>query len=475
MGGLQRNTLVVLAAVVGLVALMAVVLVVVLDPSAYKARLEAAASRALGLEVRVGGPLQLAWFVGARVTLQDVHVRNRNRDVAVASQVQIGVAFVPLLAGRIQVTHVAVDHARLTLQRDRSGLLNVESEQASTQALPALDLPSVTVTDASFAYVDAQSATSGEFAHCQMDMQALRAPAAIPREIVRQMSFTARVACSAVQAGGAQWSDLTFAVDAQRGVLEVQPLVVRAYEATGHAHLHLDLSGAVPRMDMQVTLPQLSVAPFFKALAFKQQATGRVDLSATLAMQGLSAAALRQSATGRISLRGTDITVYGSDLDATVARFESSQAFDLLDVSAFFVAGPLGLVVTRGYDLARVERPTGGKSDIRILVSDWAVARGIARAQDVALATPTNRIALKGALDLVHEQFEDVTVAVVDARGCVTAQQTLHGSLRQPQVDPASALGSFAAPALGLLRKGGQILRGGACDVFYAGTVAAPG
>jgi AsmA protein len=100
--------------------------------------------------------------------------------------------------------------------------------------------------------------------------------------------------------------------------------------------------------------------------------------------------------------------------------------------------------------------------------------RGVARAQDVTLATKVNRIALKGALDFVNERFDDVSMALVDGKGCIKVRQELHGTFQNPVVDKPNILASLAGPALRLLKKGGDILRGGACEVFYAGSVAAP-
>jgi hypothetical protein len=115
------------------------------------------------------------------------------------------------------------------------------------------------------------------------------------------------------------------------------------------------------------------------------------------------------------------------DLDREFARFEASQAFDLLDVGAVFFAGPFGLLVTKGYDFSTIARGTEGSGDIRTLVSDWKVEGGVARAQDVAMATNENRIALQGGLDLVNDRFDDVTIALIDAKGCVKVRQRLRG------------------------------------------------
>ncbi|HEX2719779.1 MAG TPA: AsmA family protein, partial [Candidatus Deferrimicrobium sp.] len=58
-----------------LLILAAVALVLFVDVNAHKPRLEAAASDALGMEVRIGGRLGIGLFPGFHVTLEDVHIR----------------------------------------------------------------------------------------------------------------------------------------------------------------------------------------------------------------------------------------------------------------------------------------------------------------------------------------------------------------------------------------------------------------
>lgn len=56
----------------------------------------------------------------------------------------------------------------------------------------------------------------------------------------------------------------------------------------------------------------------------------------------------------------------------------------------------------------------------------------LAQAQDVAMTTDKNRIALRGKLDFVNEQFDDVTIALIDAKGCAKVKQTIRGRFEKP-------------------------------------------
>jgi AsmA protein len=90
------------------------------------------------------------------------------------------------------------------------------------------------------------------------------------------------------------------------------------------------------------------------------------------------------------------------------------------------------------------------------------------------MVTDENRIALQGSLDFVNRRYDDVTVALIDAMGCIMVKQEMRGSFHNPEVEKPSMLQSLAGPALELLKQGKDFLTGGDCDVFYTGSVAPP-
>lgn len=191
-------------------------------------------------------------------------------------------------------------------------------------------------------------------------------------------------------------------------------------------------------------------------------------------MQGRTRRQLVESASGELSLRGQDLKLLSTDLDRALARFESSQTFNLVDIGAVFFAGPVGLAVTRGYSFAGLFAGSGGTSTIGTLVSDWKVEHGVAHATDVAMATAKNRIALWGGLDFVGQRFADVTVAVVNDKGCATVKQTLSGPFASPVVEKPRVLTSIAGPVLKLVRQTRQLFPAGPCVLSYSGSVPPP-
>ena len=153
-----------------------------------------------------------------------------------------------------------------------------------------------------------------------------------------------------------------------------------------------------------------------------------------------------------------------------------SQNFNLFDMTAFLLAGPLGLVVTKGYDFSSLAQQAGGSTQIRTVVSKWQVEKGVAHARDVALATGQNRLALHGGLDFVREEFDEVLVALIDSSGCARMRQRIRGPFGKPVMEKPNILASLAGPVVNLIGKARDLFPGkdGQCEVFYSGSVAPP-
>ena len=202
---------------------------------------------------------------------------------------------------------------------------------------------------------------------------------------------------------------------------------------------------------------------------------GKGDLYASLTMKEKGSRNLMSSMDGTFSLRGDNLVIYTMDLDKVLSSYETSQKFNLVDLGAFFIAGPLSTVALKGYRYGDVYNQTrGGQGTITQFISHWKIKDGVADATDCALATHHNRVALKGKLDLVSERYDNVTVALLDDKGCAKFKQSISGPFGSPEVGAVSAVESLAGPISNLYRKAKRFIQGGKCEVFYNGSVQQP-
>jgi uncharacterized protein involved in outer membrane biogenesis len=456
-----------------LLVLAAVSLRYLVDANVYKPRLQAAASQALGMDVSIGGRLGIGFYPNMLLTMNDVHLRNRDNDFVVAKEVRVGFELLPLLRDEFRITNIGLIRPSITIELGADGQYNFEKPQAAGTKMPAVDLAKIVFLGATLRYADKQSGGGFDAGDCDLNLRHLLL-AGGATDIMKHVSFNAELRCGKIQTQNYAVNDLTLSVTAKNGVFDFNPVMLGIFGGQGAGSVRADYSGAAPLYQIRSSLQQFRIEELLKTQSPENIAAGSMDLSMNLTLQGKTAQELKQSASGEIALQGKNLTLSGHDLDKEFSRFESSQNFNLVDVGAYFFAGPVGVAVTKGYDFAKLLKGSGGVSLIPTFVSRWKVENGVMHAQDVAMATDKYRMALLGGLDIANSRFVDVTLALLDHDGCAEVKQKIDGPFAKPVVEQPNILKALAGPALELLKKGKKLLPGGECNVIYTGTVAAP-
>jgi len=451
-----------------------VALLLFLDVDSYQPQLETAASETLGLETRVGGELGLRLFPRLQLTLGEVQLAQQGAEVGTIKEVRLGIGLLALLASQIEIRTLTLIQPNIFIERGRAGNFNFERPEAAGGSWPGLDFSSIAITGGTLHFADQQSGASLEALDCSLTAGQLQLPGGNSADVLQTLSFKAGVVCGEIRTHDLTATDVMFSANGKPGVIDLDPVTMQIFGARGSSSLQAEFSGAVPRYEVRYDLPKFRIEDFFKTLSPQKFAEGSMDFSANLTMQGRTWNEIKSSMAGKILLQGEKLKIHGRDLDQEFDRFESSQNFNLVDVGAIFIAGPFGLLVTKGYNFASILQGSGGESEIRHLRSDWQVEHGTAKARDVALATGQHRVALQGELDFVNETFNDVTVALIDAEGCTKVRQTIRGSFQNPEVEQPSVLKSLTGPVRKLIKLGRELFPGGECEEFYAGSVAAP-
>jgi hypothetical protein len=472
---LRRHIVLFIGGLAAALVVAALILLASLGVESYRERIATTASDALGAEVRIEGPLRARIWPGLQVTLQDVRIQAHGSEIGYARNVRLGVSLIPLLSGRLRIWSVLLHQPTLSIERDSNGALNLRVSGASTPPASVRGLDRIAVTDGTLRYADRRSGNVLEARDCNVRLRNIVYREMNPEHLPRQTSFTGELACNEIQRNDVRLSNVEFLASGTGGILQLEEVTMDIFGGRGTGRVHADYTGSLPNYDVHFSLPYFRIEAFLASLSPRRLADGLMTFTAELSMHGKSLDDALSSMSGRLSLRGEDLTLFGSDIDATYSRYESSQNFNLADLGAFFFAGPLGIVVTKGYQFSSIVEGAESSSTIHTLVSDWNVEDGVAEAHDVAMATSSNRIALKGRLDLVNEAFIDTTMAVIDAEGCVKVEQKIRGTFRQPVMEQPNVVRSLVGPALELLRRGAEFISGDReCEVFYSGSVPPP-
>ena len=197
---------------------------------------------------------------------------------------------------------------------------------------------------------------------------------------------------------------------------------------------------------------------------------GRGKFSGELTWRPREGKSLVQALDARFMLEGHEVRLTGLDLDALITRFKRSQNFNLVDVSAVLFAGPAGLAVTKGGDYASLAFGSKGDSTkVRHLRTSWRLKNGYLSAEDVAMSTRKNRIALAGWYQIETDSL-DFNFSVLDIKGCEIVGQQVYGRVEDPDYGRVELIKTFLGPVKNFFRKIGL----SKCEVVYLGEVEHP-
>lgn len=292
--------------------------------------------------------------------------------------------------------------------------------------------------------------------------------------MIKNISFTGNFACKELMQSNLRIENLRAPVKAVRGIFFFQPLTMNIFGGKGEGEVAADVTAPAAEYKINLKVSKLDFEKLQESFGIKRMISGKGDLTALLTIKEKDRT-LIQNLDGTFLLRGDHLVSHTVDLDKILSSYEASQQFSLVDVGAFFIAGPLGNVALQGYHYGNLfYQSQGGRGIIVQFVSRWNIKNGEADAADCALATRRHRIALKGKLDLVREKYDKVTVLLLDDKGCAILTQTISGPFGHPQIGAVSAVESLAGPILDLYRKAKRFVEAGRCQAVYNGSVQHP-
>ncbi|MCX5809276.1 MAG: AsmA family protein [Proteobacteria bacterium] len=294
-------------------------------------------------------------------------------------------------------------------------------------------------------------------------------------DIIKNVFFTGNIDCKEMRKKDLKIDSIRGGIRAEKGVFSLKPLTMDIFGAKGEGDVTANKSEADTEYKINVNVLKLDFEKLQESFGVKRLISGKGDLVASLTIKEKGGRSLIKGMDGILSIQGNNLITHTVDLDKVLSTFETSQKFNLVDIGAFFVAGPLGSAALKGYRYGDVYyQAQGGQGAITQFVSHWKIKSGEADARDCAFATRHNRIALKGKLNLVSERYDNVTVALLDDRGCAKFKQTISGPFGAPQVGVVSTVESLASPILNLYKQAKRFAQAGKCEVFYSGSVQQP-
>jgi AsmA protein len=263
-------------------------------------------------------------------------------------------------------------------------------------------------------------------------------------------------------------------VAAAGGHFQLSDLSVDAFGGKGTGTFAADTSEHTPRFELRLDVPRCRVEDVLKGLRAEPVIGGEAALTIDVRTAGRNKDELTQTLSGDVSLSGSGLQTHDLDLDKLIKKFDKTRGFNLIDLAAFFIAGPLGPIATKGIDFGRVYKQLGtGEGTLDRLVTTWSIDGGLAEAKDCAIATKKNRVAFAGKIELVQGVYQDAAIAVLNDRGCSRYTEKLSGPVGGRQPMGKRMAKAVVGPFVGFFQKI-ELALDKDCDVFYSGSVPQP-
>ena len=417
-----------------LALLLLIFLVLLFGGKALKPRIVATASKALGMDVRVRGGVGLSLFPALGVSVADIAVTAGGSDVATVAKAKVGLKLLPLITGKVRISRMDLVKPAITIIRQKDGKLNIAKPGGRSKGTP-VSLERLAVSEGSLQFTNLESGGETVLEGIEIRAGNIRAGGTPGGGPLKTLSFSGDIRCRAIRAGNLTITDLRMGVVGQDGVLDAGDIRMNVFGGAGTGAVRADFTGAEPQFTFSFAEKPLKIEQLLQGSSKAKNMEGLADLSASLTARGKTIGEVKRSLRGQASLSGENIVLNGLDIDDVTSSLLRSRRFNLVDVGSFFLAGPLGPALTRGYRFADLFADSqGGKSVITRLVSVWKIEKGVAEAVDVAMATEKRRIAMTGGLNFADSRFEDVVVAVVDQDGCAEVKQKIRGPFSHPEV-----------------------------------------
>jgi hypothetical protein len=235
----------------------------------------------------------------------------------------------------------------------------------------------------------------------------------------------------------------------------------------------LDMSKKELEYHLQYFVQGASLEYFVQKYYKKKLMEGTINYALDIHTKGSTLAQAKENLSGEIEIAGDSLRLYGIDIDNVLKKYEKSQNFNLTDVGAVLLAGPVGLAVTKGTDfvsLATINFNSNQQTRIKTLLTKWKLENRVLTAQDVAFSTATNRIAFDGQIDFAKDSIPGITISVVDKSGCSLMDQKLYGKMGKVQTGKLN----ITKTLLGSIVNFANAIVGKDCKPVYTGKVKDP-
>ncbi|DAB34792.1 MAG TPA: hypothetical protein CFH82_03500 [Sulfurospirillum sp. UBA12182] len=476
----------------GLVIVGLVVTISMIDFNKYKPQLSQQIKEKTGYELNIAGDISLS-FSPVGLHVKDISIAKvGEKPFAKLQDFGVAIEVIPFLFQEIKVDYLLLSNLDVQIIKEANGKFNFEvDKQASTQtsqtqaapakeekaSIPLVNVDEVRIENVNLVYKDLQAKSEAKIEDFDLLVQNIGYDA--KKEPLKALSFVADAMIKKLQFQKYSILDIKSKVTFKEAVATLDTLGYTIFGSKASGNAKLDLNFKNPKVDFSQNIPQLKLENFSKEILETDLLTGVLSLQTKLSTVLGSDKEMKKALSGELFFEGKGVGLKGYDIDKMLGNYDKSQNIDMVDIGSFLVAGPVGFALSKSSDgVGAYSALKGGSTLLKHLHVKLDVTKGTTKLSDVALATGKNRVALKGALELVNEKFLDLKVGILDKKGCAKYSQSIEGTFSKPSIKlDENAVKSVVNMASSLFGKSKNLLgtqNNDKCTVFYNGVVAHP-
>ena len=237
--------------------------------------------------------------------------------------------------------------------------------------------------------------------------------------------------------------------------------------------LFLDLSKEPSFFEFNYNLKDIPIESVIRKYNSNKFMDGLLNASIQLGGTVADWDEMNKTIKGTLRFSGDTLRLYGMDIDDLLKKYKRSQKFNLMDVGAFVLAGPMGAVVTKGGDFGSLLSANLKEDDTTVVsraLANWNIQNGILETEDVAFSTLANRLAFEGKFDFANDSIPGFTAYVIDKNGCSLMEQNISGKIDSLEVSKLKIAKTLLGSVINFINS----VVGVKCEPVYQGMVQHP-
>lgn len=457
-------------------------LIKVIDFNEYKPRIQKAIKESTGYELVIRGDITLS-LSPAGVSIFDVEIANPTYHpeipFAKLGSFDVALDLSALLKKEIKVRHISIDSLNLIVEKTKEGKFNYEllstpkSIEKKTKegnvtlekedGFPLVNVKKIKFSNANVTYADANNNAPLTFDKINLDINDISYDTSKHR--LQAFSFIADTHIDKIQYDNYAVKDVSTSFEMKDALAISDNLRYTLFDTPIQGTGKFDLSGKQPKISIKSKIVGLKLANLSRELWDKDLLEGSANGDFKLSFFVGDAHTFKSTLNGFVQLYGEDVTLKGYDIDKIALALDPNQRSKGFSFGNL-ISGATGAL-------------KGGNTLLKEINAKVDVGYSEIQLSDVALSSATNRVAIKGAINIVDEKFIDIKTALLDSKGCATFQQKMSGSFAKPslKVDDASitALSNVVFSFSTKPKSAPSVVKNDDnCTVFYEGVVKHP-